>query len=140
MIEVQDQCASFSTVMAMCKAADAGHDLAHCLVLGRHVFAAPGDNPHELYSVYFGDMTSNHPRLNSYLLRLAMNPAIANRHEIREMTTVRTPSLFCAKCGSSERGFREWLMPDGSMSGEYNYVCLTCGHEWDRGSDGTDDC
>lgn len=56
MIEVAASYSSFSATIDMCRAATVGQDIAHAEIMGRHVFAAPGDSPHRLYSVYFDDM------------------------------------------------------------------------------------
>lgn len=58
MIEMPLGMTSFLDVRRACEAATKQQDIAHAVILGKHVFAAPGDNPHALYKTYFPGMHS----------------------------------------------------------------------------------
>ncbi len=45
------------------------------------------------------------------------------------------PDLLCPICKSFRRDWIDWLTTDGKATGEYNYRCVDCGHEWDRCGD-----
>ncbi len=49
-------------------------------------------------------------------------------------------SISCPKCSDKRRDWLDWMMPDGTASGEYSFRCVGCGHDWARGSNGEDDC